>query len=72
LLRCVPHPLQPCSATLEHSPPPACPPPHRSGLGGVEMFAMGLKATGAYLCRTLSYRDAEFRLEVLDIEPAFK
>lgn len=33
---------------------------------------MGLKATGAYLCRTLSQRDAEFRLEVLDIEPAFK
>jgi hypothetical protein len=36
------------------------------------MFAMGLKATGAYLCRTLSYRDAEFRLESIDIDPAFK
>ena len=38
----------------------------------VEMFAMGLKATGTYLCRTLSYRDAEFRLENIDIDPAFK
>ncbi len=45
---------------------------HRSGLGGVEMFAMGLKATGAYLSRTLSYKDAEFRLEQLEIEPAFR
>uniref|UniRef100_A0A7S3VHT8 Strawberry notch AAA domain-containing protein n=1 Tax=Dunaliella tertiolecta TaxID=3047 RepID=A0A7S3VHT8_DUNTE len=45
---------------------------NKSGLGGVEMFAMGLKATGAYLCRTLSYRDAEFRLETIDIDPAFK
>ncbi|KAF5829652.1 hypothetical protein DUNSADRAFT_15693 [Dunaliella salina] len=44
----------------------------RSGLGGVEMFAMGLKAMGAYLCRTLSYRDAEFRLETINIDPAFK
>eukprot|EP00967_Tisochrysis_lutea_P068773 scaffold90207_cov22-Tisochrysis_lutea.AAC.1 len=45
--------------------------PSVSGLGGVEMFAMGLKAMGAYLCRTLSYRDAEFRLETIDIDPAF-
>uniref|UniRef100_A0A7S3VIP5 Strawberry notch AAA domain-containing protein n=1 Tax=Dunaliella tertiolecta TaxID=3047 RepID=A0A7S3VIP5_DUNTE len=45
---------------------------NKSGLGGVEMFAMGLKAMGAYLCRTLSYRDAEFRLETIDIDPAFK
>ena len=45
---------------------------HRSGLGGVEMFAMGLKATGTYLCRTLSYKDAEFRLEAMDIDAPFK
>ena len=27
------------------------------------MFALGLKATGSYLCRSLSYSGAEFELE---------
>ena len=27
------------------------------------MFALGLKATGLYLCRSLSYSGAEFELE---------
>ena len=29
----------------------------------LEMFALGLKATGSYLCRSLSYSGAEFELE---------
>ena len=33
-----------------------------AGLGALEMFACGLKATGSYLCRTLSYEQAEFEL----------
>ena len=33
-----------------------------AGLGALEMFACGLKATGSYLCRTLSYEKAEFEL----------
>ncbi|KAJ9534596.1 hypothetical protein QJQ45_022183 [Haematococcus lacustris] len=44
----------------------------KSGLGAVEMFSMGLKATGAYLSRTLSYKDAEFRLDQIDLHPAFR
>jgi hypothetical protein len=34
-----------------------------AGLGSLELFSMGLKATGTYLCRTLSYAGAEFELE---------
>ena len=33
-----------------------------SGLGAMEMFAMGLKSLGAYVARTLSYQGAEFEL----------
>ncbi len=33
-----------------------------SGLGSLELFSMGLKACGTYLCRTLSYAGAEFEL----------
>lgn len=44
----------------------------RSGLGALEMFCMGLKATGTYVSRTLSYKGAEFRLEQLDVDPVFK
>ncbi len=44
----------------------------RSGLGALEMFCMGLKATGTYVSRTLSYKGAEFRLDQLDIDPVFK
>ena len=29
-----------------------------SGMGAMEMFSMGLKAAGAYCCRTLSYTGA--------------
>ena len=36
--------------------------PKNSGLGALEIFACGLKATGSYLCRTLSYAHAEFEL----------
>ena len=34
-----------------------------SGMGALEMFALGLKATGSYLCRSLSYAGAEFELQ---------
>lgn len=33
-------------------------PAHRSGLGALELFALGLKATGAYVSRALSYHGA--------------
>ena len=33
-----------------------------AGLSALEMLACGLKATGSYLCRTLSYEKAEFEL----------
>ena len=32
-------------------------------MGAMEMTALGLKAMGAYLCRTLSYNGAEFEVE---------
>lgn len=44
---------------------------HRSGLGAMELFAMGLKATGSYLSRTLSYKGADFDIAKLDIAPEF-
>ena len=33
---------------------------------------MGLKATGSYVSRTLSYSGAEFSLAKVDIDPVFK
>jgi len=44
----------------------------KSGLGALEIFACGLKATGSYLCRTLSYADAEFELVNCEIGPEIK
>lgn len=32
------------------------------GTGALELWAMGMKASGAYLCRTLSYEGAEFAI----------
>ena len=43
----------------------------RSGLGALELFAMGLKATGSYLSRTLSYDGAEFSIAKVDVDPTF-
>ncbi|KAK3282320.1 hypothetical protein CYMTET_9945 [Cymbomonas tetramitiformis] len=40
-----------------------------AGMGAMEMFSMGLKATGAYCCRALSYKGAEFKLSCIDISP---
>ena len=40
------------------------------GLGSSELFAMGLKATGTYLCRTLSYNGAEFELASVPLNGA--
>lgn len=34
-----------------------------AGLGSLELFCMGLKATGSYLARTLSYHGAKFELQ---------
>ena len=39
-------------------------------MGAMEMTALGLKAMGAYLCRTLSYTGAEF--EVTTVCPALR
>ena len=43
----------------------------RSGLGALELFAMGLKATGSYLSRTLSYDGAEFSIAKVEVDPTF-
>ena len=40
------------------------------GLGSLELFSMGLKATGTYLCRTLSYTGAEFELAAVPLTGA--
>jgi hypothetical protein len=36
----------------------------KRGVGGLEMLAIELKATGAYLSRGLSYKGAQFELRV--------
>ena len=40
------------------------------GLSSLELFSMGLKATGSYMSRALSYRGADFELATVDIDPA--
>lgn len=40
-------------------------------MGALELFAMGLKATGSYLSRTLSYDGAEFSIAKVDVDPTF-
>lgn len=42
-----------------------------AGLGSLELYAMGLKATGSYLSRTLSYSGAEFNIAKEKIDPVF-
>ncbi|KAK9815308.1 hypothetical protein WJX72_001386 [[Myrmecia] bisecta] len=42
-----------------------------SGLGALELFSMGLKATGTYLSRTLSYAGAEFSIAKVPMEAVF-
>ena len=44
----------------------------RAGLGSLELFSMGLKACGAYACRTLSYSGAEFELAEVPLSPAMR
>ena len=44
----------------------------KAGLGSLELFCMGLKATGCYLARTLSYKGAEFQLERIHLDPEFR
>lgn len=44
----------------------------KAGMGALEMFAMGLKATGAYLCRTLSYSGAEFEVATCELSPEMR
>ena len=39
---------------------------------GSEIASMGLKANGAYLCRTLSFKGAEFDVHKCTFAPAFK
>ncbi|CAL8463694.1 g3228 [Coccomyxa elongata] len=43
-----------------------------SGLGALELFSMGLKATGTYISRSLSYAGAEFSIVRVDVDPVFK
>lgn len=38
----------------------------------LEMFAVGLKATGTYVSRTLSYTGAEFSLAQVEVDPIFR
>ena len=45
---------------------------NRSGLGSMELFCMGLKSVGAYMCRTLSYSGAEFELCTVPLSPAIR
>ena len=45
---------------------------NKAGLGSLELFSMGLKATGTYLSRTLAYTGAEFSLARVDIDPQFQ
>jgi hypothetical protein len=44
----------------------------QSQLGALELAAMSLKASGAYLARSLSYEGAEFRMTKVKIDPAFR
>lgn len=43
----------------------------KSGLGALELFAMGLKATGTMVSRALSYSGAEFSLAQVPTDPVF-
>jgi hypothetical protein len=45
---------------------------HSSGLGALELFSMGLKATGTYMSRMLSYQGAEFDIARVTIDPIFR
>ena len=44
----------------------------KAGLGSLELFCMGLKATGCYLARTLSYKGADFEMEKIHLDPGFR
>ena len=38
----------------------------------MELYSMGLKATGCYLARTLSYQGAEFNIARCTLDPVFE
>ena len=42
----------------------------KKGVGALEMYACGMKGSGAYLCRTLSYTGAEFNLLEIELTDA--
>jgi hypothetical protein len=44
----------------------------RSGLGSLELFSVGLKSTGIYLARTLSYQGADFELAAVTVDPVYR
>jgi hypothetical protein len=44
----------------------------KAGLGSLELFCMGLKATGCYLARTLSYKGADFELDKIRLGASFR
>lgn len=42
------------------------------GMASLEVFSMGMKATGTYLARTLSYTGADFQLVRVEVDPVFR
>eukprot|EP00879_Flechtneria_rotunda_P009637 GHRR01010084.1.p1 GENE.GHRR01010084.1~~GHRR01010084.1.p1 ORF type:complete len:1075 (+),score=467.79 GHRR01010084.1:930-4154(+) len=44
----------------------------KAGLGSLELFCMGLKATGSYMARTLSYHGANFVLQDVQLSPQMR
>ncbi|KAL3700029.1 hypothetical protein R1sor_018051 [Riccia sorocarpa] len=44
----------------------------KRGVGALELVAMDMKARGMYLCRTLSFKSAEFAIDEVPLEPNMK
>ena len=44
----------------------------KGGIGAMELVAMHMKATGQYLARSLSFKDATFEIQEVKLSPEFK
>ncbi|CAM6105098.1 unnamed protein product [Calypogeia fissa] len=44
----------------------------KRGVGALELVAMDMKARGMYVCRTLSFKSAEFSIDEVELEPNMK
>ena len=64
---CVPCP-ESWALNFDHVPPSADGGRGGGGLSSLELFSMGLKATGCYMSRALSYKGATFDLALVDID----